>query len=44
MGGGDAISVQELRRKTHKGRKEEDGERVKMGGYGAASSAGIAEV
>ena len=32
MGGGDAISVQEVRRKTHRGRKEEGGEAVKPGG------------
>jgi hypothetical protein len=29
MGVGDAISVQEVRRRTHKGRKEEGGETVK---------------
>ena len=31
MGGGEAISVQEVRRKTHRGRKEEGGETVKSG-------------
>src|ERR1039457_5943259 len=29
VGGGDAVSVQEVRRKTHRGRKEEGGETVK---------------
>jgi hypothetical protein len=33
MVGGDAISIQEARRKTHRGRKEE-GEAVKPGGVG----------
>ena len=31
MGGGDAISVQEVRRKTHRGRKEEGDETVRTG-------------
>jgi hypothetical protein len=31
MGGGDAVSIQEARRKTHRGRKEEGGETVKAG-------------
>src|ERR1035441_6831373 len=31
MGGGDAISVQQVRRKTHRGRKEEGGETVRTG-------------
>jgi hypothetical protein len=31
MGGGDAISVQEVRRKTNRGRKEEGGEAVRTG-------------
>ena len=34
MGGGDAVSVQEVRRKTHRGRKEEGGETVKPGAVG----------
>jgi hypothetical protein len=34
VGGGDAISIQEARRKTHRGRKEEGGETVKAGGRG----------
>jgi hypothetical protein len=32
LGGGDAVSVQEVRRKTHRGRKEEGGETVRTGG------------
>jgi hypothetical protein len=37
MGGGDAISVQEVCRKTHRGRKEEGGETVRTGGESAFS-------
>ena len=36
MGGGDAISIQEVRRKTHRCRKEEGGETVKAGAVGGS--------
>src|ERR1035438_6998344 len=40
MVGGDAISVQEARRKTHRGRKEEGGETVRTGGVGGGDDHG----
>ena len=44
MGGGDAISVQEVRRKTHRGRKEEGSETVKAGAVGGgADSLSVSE-
>ena len=44
MGGGDAVSVQEVRRKTHRGRKEEGGETVKPGGVGGGVRYGAAAI